>query len=110
VLEIALTSKILGPPKIGGPRLKPFQPNGKSAPDHITDVKYTLGQKFKDTCTKPKDAALYAHNSMSNQHSCVILHNCAILFLYILCIAMSFHFQFKKVLAWTHFSQNQVNS
>jgi len=32
MLEIVLTPKILGPPEIGGPRLKPFQPNGKSAP------------------------------------------------------------------------------
>ena len=30
-MEILLTPKSLGPPKIGGPRLKPFQPNGKSA-------------------------------------------------------------------------------
>jgi len=32
MLETVLTSKILGAPKIGGPRRKPFQPNGKSAP------------------------------------------------------------------------------
>jgi len=31
MLEIVLTPKILGPPDIGDPRLKPFQPNGKSA-------------------------------------------------------------------------------
>jgi len=33
MLEIVLTPKILGPPKIGVRRLKPFQPNGKSAPE-----------------------------------------------------------------------------
>jgi len=32
MLEIVLTPKILRPPKIGGPRRKPFQPNGKPAP------------------------------------------------------------------------------
>jgi len=32
MLEIVLTPEILGPLKIGGPRLKPFKPNGKSAP------------------------------------------------------------------------------
>jgi len=32
MLEIVLTPEILGPPKIGGRRLKPFQPEGKSAP------------------------------------------------------------------------------
>ena len=32
MLEIVFTPKMLGPPEIGGPRLKPFQPNGKSAP------------------------------------------------------------------------------
>jgi len=32
MLEIVLTPKILRLPEIGGPRLKPFQPNGKSAP------------------------------------------------------------------------------
>jgi len=32
ILEIFLTLKILWPPKIGGPRLKPFQPDDKSAP------------------------------------------------------------------------------
>jgi len=32
MLEIVPTLKILGPHEIGGPRLKPFQPNGKSAP------------------------------------------------------------------------------
>jgi len=32
MLEIVLTPKIWRSPKIGGPRLKPFQPNGKSAP------------------------------------------------------------------------------
>jgi len=32
MLEIVLTLKILGPPEIGDPRLKPFQPNAKSAP------------------------------------------------------------------------------
>jgi len=31
-LEIVFTSKILGPLEIGGPKLKPFHPNGKSAP------------------------------------------------------------------------------
>jgi len=34
MLEIVLTPKFLGPLKIGGPRLKPFQPNGKSGPVH----------------------------------------------------------------------------
>ena len=34
MLEIVLTSKRLGPPKIRGPRLKPFKPNGKSAPGY----------------------------------------------------------------------------
>ena len=29
---MVLTPKILGPPEVGGPRLKPFQPNGKYAP------------------------------------------------------------------------------
>jgi len=29
MLEIVLIPEILGPPKIGGSRLKPFQPNGK---------------------------------------------------------------------------------
>jgi len=29
--EIVLNPKILGPPEIGGPSLKSFQPNGKSA-------------------------------------------------------------------------------
>jgi len=33
MLEIVLTPQILGAPKIGDPRLKPFEPNGKSAPD-----------------------------------------------------------------------------
>jgi len=32
MLEIVLTPKILGPTEIGGPKLKPFQPNGTSAP------------------------------------------------------------------------------
>jgi len=32
MLEIILTPKILGTHEIGGPWLKPFQPNGKSAP------------------------------------------------------------------------------
>jgi len=32
MLEIVLIPKILGPPEIGGPGFKPFQPNGKSAP------------------------------------------------------------------------------
>ena len=32
MLEIVLTPKILGSPKIGSPRLKPFWLNGKSAP------------------------------------------------------------------------------
>jgi len=32
MLEIVLTPKILGPPKIGGPRLEPCQLNAKSAP------------------------------------------------------------------------------
>jgi len=32
MLEIVLTPKIKGPPEIGGPRLNPFQPNGKPAP------------------------------------------------------------------------------
>jgi len=36
MLEIVSTSKILGPPEIGGPRLKPFQPNGKSAPAYLS--------------------------------------------------------------------------
>ena len=34
MLEIVLTPKILGPAEIGGPRLKPFQPNGKAAPGY----------------------------------------------------------------------------
>ena len=29
---MVLTPKILGPPEVGGSRLKPFQPNGKYAP------------------------------------------------------------------------------
>ena len=36
MLEIVSTSKMLGPPEIGGPRLKPFQPNGKSAPAYLS--------------------------------------------------------------------------
>jgi len=32
MLELLLTPKILGPLKIGGSRLKFFQPNGKSTP------------------------------------------------------------------------------
>jgi len=32
MLEIVLTPKILGPPYLGGPTPKPFQPNGISAP------------------------------------------------------------------------------
>ena len=30
MLEIVLTPEILGAPKIGGPRLKPFYPSSKS--------------------------------------------------------------------------------
>jgi len=33
ILEIVLNPKILGPPETGGPRLKPYSPNGKSAPE-----------------------------------------------------------------------------
>jgi len=33
ILGIVLTHKILEPHEIGGPRLRPFQPNGKSTPD-----------------------------------------------------------------------------
>jgi len=33
MMEIALTPKILVPPKIGGHRLNSFEPNGKSGPD-----------------------------------------------------------------------------
>jgi len=36
MLEIVSTSKILGPAEIGGPRLKPFQPNGKFAPAYLS--------------------------------------------------------------------------
>jgi len=36
MLEIIFTSKILGPSEIGGPRLKPFQPNGKFAPAYLS--------------------------------------------------------------------------
>jgi len=32
MLQIVLTPKILGTHEIGGPKLKPFQPNGNSAP------------------------------------------------------------------------------
>jgi len=38
MLEIVLTPEILGPPKIGGPRFKPFKPDGKSAPVFATFV------------------------------------------------------------------------
>jgi len=38
MLEIVLTLEILGPPEIGGPRLKPFQLNGKSAPGSMPGV------------------------------------------------------------------------
>jgi len=41
MLEILLTSKIFGPLKIGDPMLKPFQPNGKSAP--VTNTIYIVG-------------------------------------------------------------------
>jgi len=40
MLEIVLTPRI-APPQIGGPKLKPFQPNGKFAPD------WTEWQQFK---------------------------------------------------------------
>jgi len=33
MLEIVLTPKILGPSEIGCPRLKPFEPNSKFAPE-----------------------------------------------------------------------------
>ena len=32
MLEIVFIPKIFVTPEIGGPRLKPFQPNGKSTP------------------------------------------------------------------------------
>jgi len=37
--------KILGPPKFGGPRLKPFQPNGKSAPAQTPTTAIALGRE-----------------------------------------------------------------
>ena len=40
MLEIFLTPKIVRLLEIGGPRLKPFQPNGKSAPDCTTSQIY----------------------------------------------------------------------
>jgi len=36
MLDIVSPSIILGPPEIGGPRLKLFQPNGKSAPAYLS--------------------------------------------------------------------------
>jgi len=39
MMEIVLTLKILGPLEIGGPMLKPFLPNGKSAPGWCTMLK-----------------------------------------------------------------------
>jgi len=35
ILEIVSTPKILGLSELRGPRLKPFQPNGKSAPGYM---------------------------------------------------------------------------
>ena len=36
MLEIVLTPKNLGTHEIGYPWLKPFEPNGKSAPGHVS--------------------------------------------------------------------------
>jgi len=47
MLEIFLTPKMLGPLEIGVPRFKPFQPNGKSAPEYdYTVYRYTKSGKW----------------------------------------------------------------
>jgi len=66
MLEIVLTPKILRLPEIGGPRLKPFQPNGKSAP--------ALGAWIVWKAISLKKCRKY--NFLSPRHITVVINRC----------------------------------
>jgi len=66
MLEIVLTPTVLVPPEIGGPRLKPFYPNGKSAPvpsisyKHNADRCSSRQQHVLEVLERKKLALLFA--------------------------------------------------
>jgi len=57
VARSPLNEAFVGPPKIGGPRLQPCQPNGKSGPELITQI--------METCSCAADIKRYMSRPIS---------------------------------------------